>query len=118
MPRFNGFRAARAACSAIFARIGATEFTDYSGQENRPGYFVLDGTPYKSFGAGHVIGTHRMGSDPTQSVVDANQQSHDHPNLWIVGSGSFPTEATPNPTLTIAALTFKTARSILAALGH
>jgi glucose dehydrogenase len=58
-----------------------------------------------------------MGSDKTQSVVDGNQRSHDHQNLWIVGSGSFPTIATPNPTLTIAALAFKISRSILAALG-
>jgi len=58
-----------------------------------------------------------MGSDRTQSVVDSNQQAHDHRNLWIVGSGSFPTAATPNPTLTIAALAFRTSRSILSALG-
>jgi choline dehydrogenase-like flavoprotein len=112
----NGFRAARRTCSAIYRQMGATEFTDYSGQASRPGYFELDGVPYKSFGAGHVIGTHRMGTDRGQSVVDADQRAHDHPNLWIVGSGSFPTEATPNPTLTIVALAFKTAGSILAAL--
>lgn len=114
----NGFRAARRTCSAIYRQMGATEFTDYSDQRDRPGYFEVDGTAYKSFGAGHVVGTHRMGSDRKQSVVDADQHSHDHSNLWIVGSGSFPTEATPNPTLTIAALAFKTARSILTALGR
>jgi choline dehydrogenase-like flavoprotein len=113
----NGFRAARKTCSAIYQRIGATEFTDFSGSKGRPGYFEIDGTPYKFFGAGHVVGTHRMGSDKGTSVVDGNQQSHDHRNLWIVGSGSFPTVATPNPTLTIAALAFRTSRSILSALG-
>jgi choline dehydrogenase-like flavoprotein len=113
----NGFRAARRTCSAIYRRMGATEFTDYTGQTGRPGYFEIDGTAYKFFGAGHVVGTHRMGSDRTQSVVGADQRSHDHSNLWVVGSGSFPTAATPNPTLTIAALAFKTARSILSALG-
>jgi len=113
----NGFRAARKTCSAIYQRMGATEFTDFSGRKGQPGYFEIDWTPYKFFGAGHVVGTHRMGSDRTQSVVDGNQQSHDHQNLWIVGSGSFPTVATPNPTLTIAALAFRTSRSILSALG-
>ena len=98
----NGFRAARRTCSAIYERIGATEFTDF--------------TPNKSFGAGHVVGTHRMGSDRTQSVVDGDQRAHDHRNLWIVGCGSFPTAATPNPTLTIAALAFRASRSILSAL--
>src|SRR3712207_3118460 len=32
------------------------------------------------FGAGHVIGTYRMGSDPSTSVVNADQRAHDHPN--------------------------------------
>ncbi len=32
-----------------------------------------------------------MGDDPKTSVVDASQRSHDVQNLWIVGSGSFPT---------------------------
>ena len=45
-----------------------------------------------------------------------SQHSHDHANLWIAGSGSFPTCATPNPTLTIAALAFKTGASLLAML--
>jgi choline dehydrogenase-like flavoprotein len=113
----NGFRAARRTCSAIYERIGATEFTDFSGRKGQPGYFEIDGVPCKFSGAGHVVGTHRMGSDRTQSVVDSDQRAHDHRNLWIVGSGSFPTAATPNPTLTIAALAFRTSRSILSALG-
>jgi len=58
-----------------------------------------------------------MGDDPKTSVVDASQRSHDIPNLWIVGSGSFPTVATANPTLTLMGLAFKSAKSILASLG-
>ena len=113
----NGFRAARETCSAIYQKMGATEFTDFTQAKGRPGYFELDGVPYKYFGAGHVVGTHRMGSDRTTSVVDADLRAHDHDNLWIVGSGAFPTEATPNPTLTIAALAFKAAASIVGSLG-
>lgn len=56
------------------------------------------------FGAGHIMGTYRMGTDPAQSVVDSRQRSHDHPNLFLLGSGVFPTVGTANPTLTIAAL--------------
>ena len=67
--------------------------------------------------AGNIMCTHRMGTDPCKSVVDASQKSHDVQNLWIVGSGSFPTVATANPTLTIMALAFKSADSIIAALG-
>jgi choline dehydrogenase-like flavoprotein len=64
------------------------------------------------FGAGHVMGTHRMGSDPATSVVDSSQRSHDHPNLFLLGAGSFPTVGTANPTLTIAALSLMAARTI------
>jgi choline dehydrogenase-like flavoprotein len=58
-----------------------------------------------------------MGNDPDTSVVDASQRSHDIPNMWVVGSGSFPTVATSNPTLTLMALAFKSADSILAELA-
>ena len=54
-----------------------------------------------------------MGSDKTKSVVNANQRSWEHPNLYMVGSGTFPTVATGNPTLTIAALALRTADAIL-----
>jgi|TARA_R110000744_G_scaffold175953_2_gene294802 choline dehydrogenase-like flavoprotein len=60
-------------------------------------------------GSGHIMGTTRMGNNPNESVVDVNLQSHDHPNLFIVGSGVFPTGATANPTLTIAALSLRLA---------
>lgn len=57
--------------------------------------------------SGHVIGTYRMGVDPKASVVDADQRAHDHPNLFLLGSGVFPTSAASNPTLTIAALALR-----------
>ncbi|NMO19859.1 GMC family oxidoreductase [Pyxidicoccus fallax] len=114
----DGFMAAKQVSSAIYQQMGATEFTDFSQSQDQAGYFEYEGTPFVFFGAGHVMGTHRMGTDPTQSVVDANQRAHDHDNLWIAGSGSFPTVATPNPTLTLAALAFKTADSISKALSR
>lgn len=70
-----------------------------------------------AFGAGHIIGTCRMGADPDTSVVDAELRSHDHDNLFIVGSAVFPTSATANPTLTIAALSLRAADSIRKQLG-
>ncbi len=63
-------------------------------------------------GAGHIMGTYRMGTDRDQSVVDSFQRSHDHDNLYLVGSGTFPTGGTANPTLTIAALALRTAERI------
>lgn len=63
-------------------------------------------------GAGHVMGTCRMGNDSKESVVDANLRSHDHPNLFIAGASVFPTVGSANPTLTVAALSLRLAAFI------
>ena len=70
------------------------------------------------FGAGHVMGTYRMGADPLTSVVNIEQRAHDHPNLFLLGSGVFPTVGTANPTLTIAALSLWAADTIRRDLGR
>ena len=62
------------------------------------------------------MGTARMGNDPKSSVVDRDLLSHDHRNLFILGSAVFPTGATANPTLTIAALSLRAAGRVKAAL--
>ncbi|MDC3960476.1 GMC family oxidoreductase [Polyangium jinanense] len=67
-------------------------------------------------GAGHVMGTYRMGADPATSVVDAQCRSHEHDNLFMLGSGTFPTAGTANPTLTIVALTLRAVAAIQAQL--
>jgi choline dehydrogenase-like flavoprotein len=68
------------------------------------------------FSSGHIIGTYRMGRDAAQSVVDPDQRAHDHPNLFLLGSGVFPTSAASNPTLTIAALALRSVDRIKAAV--
>ncbi|MFX0543290.1 GMC family oxidoreductase [Roseovarius sp. S4756] len=67
-------------------------------------------------GAGHIIGTVRMGSDAQSAVVDADLRSFDHRNLFMLGSGTFPTSATANPTLTIAALSLRAVDAIAASV--
>jgi choline dehydrogenase-like flavoprotein len=67
-------------------------------------------------GAGHIMGTTRMGTDSKRSVANADGQSHDHPNLWFAGSSLFPTSGTANPTLTIAALALRTAEAMKVAM--
>ena len=57
-----------------------------------------------------------MGGDAKTSVVDADLRSHDHPNLFILGSAVFPTSATANPTLTIAALSLRAVDAVKATL--
>lgn len=73
--------------------------------------------PAGYYGAGHVMGTHRMGTDAATSVCDSYGRTHDHPNLFLTGSGLFPTVGTANPTLTIVALTLRTAALLERELG-
>ncbi len=95
-----GLSAARRAHDDIFVRLGTT------GTTHAPDFQ----------GAGHIIGTTRMGRDPRTSVVDRTLNCHDHPNMFVLGSAVFPTSATANPTLTIAALSLRAVASVKAAL--
>lgn len=60
-----------------------------------------------------IGGTTRMGTDPNISVVNAHQQTHQHPNLYVMGSSAHVTMPVNAPTLTIAALAMRTAEHIL-----
>jgi choline dehydrogenase-like flavoprotein len=64
-------------------------------------------------GAGHLAGTHIMGTHAHNSVVDKYQKCWDYDNLYMVGCGSMPTVSTSNPTLTMAAITFMAAEQIV-----
>ena len=57
----------------------------------------------------HQMGTTRMGTDPSESVVNPQLRSHDISNLAIASSSVFVTAGSMNPTLTIAALALKCA---------
>jgi glucose dehydrogenase len=114
----RGLAAARTTATAIFNKMGAKEFTTPPDQINAddPSSFQWppsEATRIKYFGAGHIVGTYRMGTNANYSVVNDMQRSWDHDNLYLVGSGTFPTVATANPTLTIAALCLRTADHIL-----
>jgi choline dehydrogenase-like flavoprotein len=58
---------------------------------------------------GHILGTARMGSDPATSVVDGDQLHHRLRNLYVLGGSSFTMGSTANPSLTIAALSLRSA---------
>jgi choline dehydrogenase-like flavoprotein len=64
-------------------------------------------------GGNHLAGTHIMGTSPNNSVVNSEQRSWDHENLYLVGGGSLPSIGTSNVTLTIAALGFRSAKHII-----
>jgi len=51
----------------------------------------------------HQCGTVRMGNDPATSALNKMCRAHDHPNLYVVDAGFFPSSAALNPALTIAA---------------
>jgi len=99
----------------IFSKLGATDFTVRADGDPTGFDEMIDGKPIQLAygGAGHIMGTYRMGDDPKTSVVDTFQRSHDHNNLYLVGSGTFPTGGTANPTLTLSALALRTADSIV-----
>jgi glucose dehydrogenase len=110
----RGIVAAKRLTDLLFKKMGAKDSTRIMGDD--PTRFVeqIDGqrVTLNYAGAGHIMGTYRMGFTARDSVVDSFQRSHDHGNLYLVGSGTFPTGATANPTLTIAALALRTAERI------
>ena len=69
---------------------------------------ILDNSPLRPSGW-HLLGTCRMGDDPTTSVVDRWGRAHDVDNLFIVDGSLFVTSAAVNPTTTIQALALRTA---------
>jgi choline dehydrogenase-like flavoprotein len=60
----------------------------------------------------HLLGTARMGADPANSVVNADNRAHDVPNLFVVDGSSFTTGAAVNPTNTVQALALRAADKI------
>lgn len=60
----------------------------------------------------HVQGSLRMGTDRANSVVDASQIHHDVRNLVVVGSSVFPSGPNCNPSLSVAALSLRSAELI------
>jgi quinoprotein glucose dehydrogenase len=60
----------------------------------------------------HPAGGCRMGADPATSVVDTFGRTHDHENLFVVGSPTLPTGGTTNGTLTFVALALRSAGEI------
>jgi choline dehydrogenase-like flavoprotein len=58
-------------------------------------------TSYFSF---HQMGSARMGSDPGTSVVDANNEVHGVPGVYVMDGACFPTSSGVNPMISIAAI--------------
>jgi choline dehydrogenase-like flavoprotein len=110
-----GIAAARQASDEIFKQLNAEPFTTAAEPQDSNSFEWPLGSKSRLnyLGAGHIMGTYRMGTTKDNSVVDREQRSWDHKNLFMVGSGVFPTVGTANPTLTIAALSLWAADTIL-----
>jgi choline dehydrogenase-like flavoprotein len=56
-----------------------------------------------------------MGTDAKDSVVDANLVHHKYRNVVVTGASAFPNAPAANPTLTLSALSLRSAARILGA---
>jgi choline dehydrogenase-like flavoprotein len=106
----TGFVQASAFKDAFFKRVGMEDYTTSQPLFSTP--VECNGQMLYYYGAGHVVGTHRMGSSAGDSVVDLRQRAWEHDNLYLAGCGNMRTVATSNPTLTMAALTLWAADNI------
>ncbi len=57
----------------------------------------------------HEMGTARMGRDPKTSVLNANNQLHDVPNVYVTDGACMTSASCVNPSLTYMALTARAA---------
>ncbi len=57
----------------------------------------------------HEMGTARMGRDPKTSVLNAHNQAHDIPNLFVTDGACMTSNAWQNPSLTYMAITARAA---------
>jgi quinoprotein glucose dehydrogenase len=60
----------------------------------------------------HPCGGCRMGEDPNTSVVDPWGRTHDHENLWVVGTPTMVSSGCNNGTLTFSALALRSAAAL------
>ncbi len=111
----RGVAYARQFARIMFQRLGAADYTAYDPTDY--GYVTYEGEGYAIRGGNHLAGTHVMGTNKSNSVVNSEQRSWDHENLYLVGGGSLPSIGTSNVTNTIAALCFRSAKSMIAQLS-
>lgn len=90
----------------------AVEFFSAAGIKNVQGY---NGDYAPGMGI-HEMGTARMGRDPKTSVLNANNQLWDAPNVFVTDGACMTSSSCVNPSLTYMALTARAANFAVAAL--
>ena len=84
--------------------MGAKEVSSFPGLKN------YDANRYQFT---HIQGGTIMGSSPDRSVVNPYLQHWQVPNLFVLGASTFPQNPSAHPTLTLLALTYRTADAIV-----
>ena len=90
----------------------AMEMLEAAGFKNVMGY---DGDYAIGLGI-HEMGTARMGRDSKTSVLNANNQVHDVPNVYVTDGSAMTSAGNQNPSLTYMALTARAANHAVAEL--
>jgi choline dehydrogenase-like flavoprotein len=81
-----------ASATEMLTAAGATEIQPFI-ENNAPGLTI------------HEMGTARMGRDPKTSVLNAHNQAHEIPNLFLTDGACMTSSSCVNPSLTYMALT-------------
>ena len=92
----------KTAAAELLDAAGATDIKPYI-ENNPPGLCI------------HEMGTARMGRDPKTSVLNAHNQAHDVPNLFLTDGACMVSSGNQNPSITYMALT---ARAVDYAVGE
>lgn len=85
----------------------AIEMLEAAGATEVEGYDDIDNAP-PGYGI-HEMGTARMGSSPQNSVLNAHNQVHGAPNVFVTDGACMTSAACVNPSLTYMALTARAA---------
>jgi gluconate 2-dehydrogenase alpha chain len=88
----------------IARAMGAKEVSSFPGLKN------YDANRYQFT---HIQGGTIMGKSPDSSVVNPYLQHWQVPNLFVLGASTIPQNPSAHPTLTILALTYRTADAIV-----
>ena len=83
----------------------------------RLGFGIFLTKPMPINAVAHQVGTTVFGSDPKASVLDTMCRAHDHPNLYVVDGGFFPSSSAVNPALTIVAQALRVADHLKGSLS-
>jgi choline dehydrogenase-like flavoprotein len=90
-------RDAKASAVEMLESAGCTDISAYDNAQTAPGLCI------------HEMGTARMGRDPKTSVLNAHNQIHSVPNVFVTDGSCMTSSACVNPSLTYMALTARAA---------